>query len=106
MILSTDEFIATAFYPVWVLGSIAVVAVGIYGTVRCFQLERKVSGFGFIVLVVAWLAAQPLYPLAMLVAAYCEAHCDNTRISVAYLSYLGFAGILCVGILRSVRKAK
>ena len=101
----TDELFAAAFYPVWILGAIAVVAVGIYGTVRCFQLERKFSGFGFIALVLIWLAAQPLYFYAMFIAAYCEANCDNTRISVVYLGYVGLAGILCFGILRYVRKA-
>ena len=101
-----DELLTAAFYPVWILGGISVAVIGIYGAVRCFQLERKASGIGFIALVVAWLAAQPLYPFAMFIAAYCEAHCDNTRISIVYLGYAGLAGIICFSILHYVKKAK
>lgn len=101
-----DELLGAALYPVWILGCISVAVVGIYGVVRCFQLERTLSGFGFIALVVAWLAAQPLYPLAVFMAVYCEANCDNTRISIFYLGYASLAAIICFSILRYVKNAK
>ena len=96
-----EHLMAIAFYPIWILGGMSVVGIGIYGAVRCFQLDRKASGFGLIALVLVWLAVQPLYLFATFVAAYCEAHCTITRIFVTYLGYVGLAGILCFSILRS-----
>jgi len=103
---SADDLFAAAFYPIWILFGLAVVAVCIYASIRCFQLEKKAAGFGFIALVLGWLAVQPLFPFLMFVAAYCEANCDNTRISVAYMGYVGIAGLLCFSALLYVKKAK
>jgi len=101
-----DDLLGAAILPVWILGCISVAVIGIYGVVRCFQLERKASGIGFIALVVAWLAAQPFYPIAIFMAVYCEANCDNTLLSIFYLGYAGLAAIICFSILRYVNNAK
>ena len=99
-----DELLTAAFYPVWILGSISVVAIGVYGVVRCFRRDKRMPGFGLIALIAVWLAVQPLYPFVMFVAVYCEAHCSNTGYYLVSIGYLSIAGLLSFGILRYAKK--
>jgi hypothetical protein len=99
-----NQFHQFAAYFAIIIGSVFVVGVCVYGTVRSFRARMYLAGLGYLALIPCWfLAHAPLPVVLWVIATPNPATTTNPAEYAVAPVYLAIAGFSCYILLRSVR---
>lgn len=100
-----NQFHQYVAYFALIFGSLSVVGVCLYGTVRCFRTGKYLAGSVISTVIPCWFAANMLLTIVMYAIATPNAAVPTHPAEYAVGPvYLAVAGFVCYAVLRYVRK--